>query len=79
MIREEMVPLIGLTWPEGGTHLTKKSLIEKLEGFEDDHKIVITLPLSNGEHITFYISDEVGEGWKPSGIAELHLGEFGTG
>ena len=60
--------------------LTKAFLIKHLEKFSDDTEIVVTIPLIGGhEAVTYYLTEDVGEGWKPSDVAELTLGRFATG
>lgn len=59
--------------------LTKKQLLKQLEEFTDETEIVVTLLLYGGDAVTYYLTEEVGSGWKPSGIAELTLGAFASG
>lgn len=61
------------------TRLTKAALVKQLEEWPDDTEIVVTLPLFGGEQMAYYLTEEVGDGWKPSGVAELTLGAFASG
>ncbi len=58
--------------------MTVKELRDKLRKYSDDYLIVVTVKEDDRECTTYNVADDIGEGWLPSGVIELNLGDFAT-
>lgn len=54
-------------------------LVMSIDGVEMDTEVVITLSDDVGDSKTYHIKPTIGDGWMPSNVLELYLGEFATG